>query len=104
VSENIESKNIVIVAGRCGVFVGILEGGAASWDGGPVRLKNARHLRTYVVMGRTGDGTVSDLAARGLDPSSKGPSCAALGITALGGVLRVLDVSETIAVSFGVPS
>jgi hypothetical protein len=100
-----EKKNLVIVAGDCGVYVGLLDGGAASWDGvSGVHLTSARHLRRYYVAGRTGDGSVSDLAVRGLDPSSPSVTDVVPGVTALGGVRRVLDVVDAVAGSFGVPS
>lgn len=99
-----ETKRLVIVAGDCGVYVGLLSGGASSWDGvSGVRLTQARHLRRYYVAGRTGDGSVSDLAVRGLDSASPSITAVVPGVTALGGVRRVLDVVEAVAASFGVP-
>jgi hypothetical protein len=96
-------KSLVIVAGDCGVYVGMMHGGAAAWDGvSGVKLTGARHLRRYYVAGRTGDGSVSDLAVRGLDPSSPSVTAPVPGITALGGVRRVLDVVDSVAASFGV--
>lgn len=96
-------KSLVIVAGDCGVYVGMMHGGAAAWDGvSGVKLTGARHLRRYYVAGRTGDGSVSDLAVRGLDPSSPSVTSPVPGVTALGGVRRVLDVVDGVAASFGV--
>lgn len=95
-------KRLVIVAGNCGVYVGLMSGGASSWDGvGAVRLTSARHLRRYVVQGKKGDGSVSDLAQLGLDPSSPSVSVVVSGQTVLGGVFRVLDVANEISSSFG---
>lgn len=100
-----QKKNqLVIVAGDCGVYVGHLDGGAASWDGvSGVHLTSARHLRRYCVAGRTGDGSVSDLAVRGLDQTSPSVTDVVPGVTALGGVRRVLDVDVGAVASFGVP-
>lgn len=98
-------NKLVIVAGDCGVYVGMMHGGAAAWDGvSGVKLTGARHLRRYYVAGRTGDGSVSDLAVRGLDPSSPSVTSGVPGVTALGGVRRVLDVVGSVAASFGVES
>lgn len=97
--------SLVIVAGDAGVYVGWLDGGAVAADAsGRVVLRGARHLRRYYVAGRTGDGSVTDLAARGLDPTSPSVSAPAPGETVLLGVLRVLDVGADVAASFGVPA
>lgn len=104
-TESIPLVSLVIVAGDCGVYVGRLPGGAASWDGmSGVKLLDARHLRRYYVAGRTGDGSVSNLAVRGLDPSSPSITAVVPGVTALGGVRRVLDVVEDVAASFWMPT
>ena len=96
-------KKLVIVAGDCGVYVGLLDGGAASVKDSTVHLMNARHLRRYYVMGKTGDGSSTDLAARGLDPSSTSVTQPLIGLTTLLGVRRVLDVADSAIDSFGVP-
>lgn len=94
---------LVIVAGDCGVYVGLLEGGAASVKESTVHLINARHLRRYYVMGKTGDGSVTDLAARGLDPSSTSVTQPLIGMSTMLGVRRVFDVAASAVESFGVP-
>ena len=97
-------KKLVIVAGDCGVYVGMAEGGAGAVDGaGAVTLTGARHLRRYYVAGRSGDGSVGDLAVRGLDPASPSVSDAVPGETRLLGVRRAFEVSAAVAASFGVP-
>ena len=102
-------EQLVIVAGDSGVYVGLLAGGAASVDGGgsatcTVHLRNARHLRRYYVAGRTGDGSASDLAVRGLDPKDSSVSDPVIGVSTLVGVRRVFDVGADAAASLGVPS
>jgi hypothetical protein len=99
-----KKEELVVVAGDSGCYVGLIVGGASAWDGGVVKLRNARFLRRYYVAGRTGDGSVSDLAARGLCPGSPSISEPTAGITALNGVRRILDVGDDVAASFGVPS
>jgi hypothetical protein len=98
-----EEIKLVVVAGDSGVYVGRLAGGASSLGGPIVHLTSARHLRRYYVLGRKGDGSVSDLAAKGLDPASPSVSDVVAGVTALAGVRRVLDVSDAAASTFGVP-
>lgn len=96
---------LCIVAGDCGVYVGMVAGGAAALGAsGVVTLQRSRHLRRYFVAGCSGDGSVTDLAARGLDPSSPSVSDTHDAPTALSGVRRVLEVSATAASSFGVAS
>jgi thiamine monophosphate kinase len=99
-----KQEKLAIVAGNCGVYVGWLTSAIiANGETATVTLRNARHLRRYYVAGRTGDGSVSDLAARGLDPSSPSVSVVTPGKTTLIGVRRVLDVAADVAASFGVP-
>ena len=103
-----KTEQLVIVAGDSGVYAGWLAGGAISVRSDQattsVQLRNARHLRRYYVAGKTGDGSTTDLAARGLDPSSPSVTVPLIGVTALIGVRRVLDVQPEVAESFGVPS
>lgn len=97
------SETLIIVAGDSGVYVGLAEGGALALStDGRVVLRNARHLRRYYTAGRTGDGSASDLAARGLDPASPSVSDVVPGLTVLVGVRRAFDVSADVAVTFGV--
>jgi hypothetical protein len=96
----INTPSLVIVAGDCGVYAGYVAGGAAACTSTSVALTRARHLRRYYVAGRTGDGSVSDLASRGLDPTSPSISDVVPGVTMLHGVRRVLDVVPEVAPSF----
>ena len=96
---------LIVVAGDCGVYVGMAEGGAATLGAdGRVTLRRARHLRRFYVAGRTGDGSAGDLAVRGLDPSSPSIADVVPGTTVLLGVRRAFDVEETVQASFGVLS
>lgn len=96
-----KKKSLVIVAGDSGVYVGWLEGGAASVTDSTVHLTGARHLRRYYVAGRAGDGSASDLAAKGLDASSPSVAAVVPGVSTLLGVRRVFDVAAPAADSFG---
>ena len=99
-----KAKTLTVAAGDCGVYVGYAEGGAKALSADQrIELTNARHLRTYYVAGRTGDGSASDLAARGVDPEGSSISDPVLGTTALVGVRRAFDVAEDAAASFEVP-
>ena len=94
---------LTIAAGDSGVYVGLAEQGAESLSAdGRIVLHSARHLRRYYVAGRTGDGSVSDLANRGLDPSSPSISDVVSGATVLLGVRCAIDVSDSVAHTFGV--
>ena len=95
-------KELVIAAGDSGVYVGWVKGGAGALGAdGRLVLTGARHLRRYCVMGRTGDGSASDLAALGLDASSLSVSSPVPGSTVLIGVRRVFDVVPNVATTFG---
>ena len=94
-------EKLCIVAGNCGVYVGLVEGGATQHTGDRVVMRRSRHLRRYYVAGRTGDGSVWDLATRGLDPSSPSISDVMTQPAAVTGVLRVLDVAPEVAATFG---
>lgn len=94
---------LCIVAGRVGVYVGLVMGGAAALtESGVVTITRSRHLRRYYVAGKVGDGSVTDLAALGLDPSSPSVTNVLEPATALNGVYRVLEVDPAVASSFGV--
>jgi hypothetical protein len=98
-------RELIIVGGDSGVYVGWAEGGVHALDEhGRVVLANARHLRRYYVVGRSGDGSMSDLAARGLDPSSPSVSDPVMGDTILLGVRRAVTVAADVAETFGVPA
>lgn len=100
-----DSRSLIIVAGDRGVYVGYAEGGASALQpSGQVTLYNARHLRRYYVEGKTGDGSASDLAARGLSQDSPSVSEVVAGRTVLNGCGRAFDVNESVVGSFGVPS
>ena len=95
-------EKICIVAGDSGVYVGLVEGGCAALDAdGLITMSRSRHLRRYTVMGRSGDGSVFDLAARGLDPSSASITGVVDTPARVGGVRRVIEVAEGAAPSFG---
>lgn len=99
------NKQLIVVAGDCGVYVGMADGGVAAVPAdGRVVLTGARHLRRYYVAGRTGDGSAGDLAVRGLDASSQSVSLPVAGETVLVGVRRAFEVAAEVAASFGVPS
>lgn len=95
-------KVYVIVAGDCGVYSGWVRGwpGCLGADGRLV-VEGARHLRRYVVAGRLGDGSASDLASLGLDPSSPSVTPPVGGETVLLGVRRAFEVSAEALASFG---
>lgn len=94
---------LCIIAGDCGVYVGMVEGGASALGAsGVVVVTRSRHIRRYYVAGRTGDGSVTDLAARGLDPASPSVSGVLVAPAALAGVRRLLEVPDHVAASFGV--
>ncbi len=94
---------LCIVAGDCGVYVGLVEGGAAALQSdGRVVMLRSRHLRRYYVAGRAGDGSVSDLAQLGLDASSPSVSVVTERPMAVIGVRRLIEVAPVVAASFGV--
>ena len=98
------SKSLIVVAGDCGVYVGYADNGVhAVTDAGRVTLTGARHLRRYYVAGRTGDGSATDLAARGMDPTSPSVSDVLDGETVLIGVHRAFAVVDRVVASFGCP-
>ena len=97
------SRVLCIVAGDCGVYVGLVDGGAEALRAdGRVVMTRSRHLRRYYVAGRTSDGSVSDLAQLGLDPSSPSVTVVAEQPMAVVGVRRLLEVAPAAAASFGV--
>jgi len=97
-------KQLIVVAGDCGVYAGIADGGVSAVGAdGAVTLTGARHLRRYYVAGRVGDGSAGDLAVRGLDPTSPSISDPVTGETMLLGVRRAFTVADAVAASFGVP-
>lgn len=103
--KTVEKKTLVIAAGDSGVHVGLAAGGARALGGdGRLELTQARHLRYYYVAGRTGDGSVSDLAVRGLDLGASSVSDPVPGVTCLTGVRRALDVAPGVAGTFEVPA
>jgi len=100
-----ENMILIVAAGDSGVYVGLAAGGVQALGAdGRVVLHGARHLRRYYVAGRTGDGSSSDLAARGLDVSSPSVSDPVPGETVLLGVRRACTVAAAAAASFGVPA
>lgn len=97
-------KEMIVVAGDSGVYVGMAEGGAEALGAdGRVVLTGARHLRRYYVAGRSGDGSAGDLAQLGLDPSSPSIAAVVTGSTVLLGVRRAFQVSAQVADTFEVP-
>ena len=97
------SAKLCIVAGDCGVYVGTVEGGAEALQAdGRVVMRRSRHLRRYYVAGRVGDGSVSDLAQLGLDPTSPSLSVVSECPMAVIGVRRLLEVAPGAVASFGV--
>jgi len=93
---------LCIVAGTCGVYCGIIEGGAAACVGATsVVMGRSRHLRRYYVAGRQGDGSVWDLAQRGIDLPASSVSGVLESPASVSGVLRVLDVAPEAIASFG---
>ena len=99
------SKQLIIVAGDSGVYVGLAEGGVTALGAdGRIELVGARHLRRYYVAGRSGDGSAGDLAVLGLDPGSPSISAPVQGPTVLLGVRRAFAIQPNVAASFGVPS
>lgn len=88
----------VVVGGDSGVYSGyLLEGLGAD---GRVVLRDARHLRRYYTAGRVGDGSISDVARLGIDPTSPSITRPAPGSTTLLGVRRMVDVSDAALPSF----
>lgn len=88
----------VIVGGDCGVYFGELDGEVSA--DGKVKLRNARHLRRYYVSGRTGDGSMFDLASRGIDMVESSVSDVVPGDSILLGVRRVCPVSDAALSTF----
>jgi hypothetical protein len=87
-----------IVGGDCGVYFGELVGEVT--EAGKATLRNARHLRRYYVAGRTGDGSMFDLASRGIDMAGSSVSAVVAGDSILLGVRRVCPVSDAALATF----
>lgn len=88
----------VIVGGDCGVYFGELVGEVTA--DGKATVRNARHLRRYYVAGRTGDGSMFDLASRGIDLVGSSVSEVVAGDSVLLGVRRVCPVSSSALSTF----
>lgn len=98
-------KQMIIVAGDSGVYVGMADGGvSAVGSDGRVMLTGARHLRRYYVAGRKGDGSAGDLAVLGVDAAPSSISEPVPGETLLLGVRRAFAVTAEAQASFGVLS
>lgn len=93
----------IVIAGDSGVYSGWAEGGASALGAdGRIVMTDVRHLRRYCVAGRTGDGSATDLARLGLDPSSPSVTAPVTGRSVLLGVRRAFAVSKEALASFGV--